>query len=50
MASNRSLAEFNLAQQPELEEGKKALQELGEEGCNLCSSVQDKMQLMSKLK
>ncbi|XP_057331782.1 vacuolar protein sorting-associated protein 37B [Microplitis mediator] len=40
MASNRSLAEFNLAKQPELEENKKILLELGEKGSDLCINVQ----------
>ncbi|XP_043268346.1 vacuolar protein sorting-associated protein 37B-like [Venturia canescens] len=44
MASNRSLAEFNLAKQPELEEGKKELKELGEQGSELCISVQKKLE------
>ena len=48
MASNRSLAEYNLAKQPELEEGKKELQELGEKGSELCTTVQDQIQLISK--
>jgi len=48
MASNRSLAEFNLAKQPELEEGKKVLQELGEQGSNLCSTVQQQIQLLKE--
>ncbi|CAG5075506.1 Similar to VPS37B: Vacuolar protein sorting-associated protein 37B (Homo sapiens) [Cotesia congregata] len=40
MASNRSLAEFNLAKQPELEESKKILLELGEKGNALCLNIQ----------
>ncbi|XP_015592839.1 vacuolar protein sorting-associated protein 37B [Cephus cinctus] len=43
MASNRSLAEYNLAMQPELEEGKQVLKKLSEKGSQLCSSVQEKL-------
>ncbi|XP_011304085.1 vacuolar protein sorting-associated protein 37B-like [Fopius arisanus] len=43
IAGNRSLAEVNLAKQPQLEENKKALHELSEKGCELCTSVQDKI-------
>ncbi|XP_011306314.1 vacuolar protein sorting-associated protein 37B-like isoform X1 [Fopius arisanus] len=35
IAGNRSLAEVNLAKQPQLEENKKALHELSETGCEL---------------
>ncbi|XP_011304192.1 vacuolar protein sorting-associated protein 37B-like [Fopius arisanus] len=35
IAGNRSLAEVNLEKQPQLEENKKALQELSEKGCEL---------------
>lgn len=43
MASNRSLAEDNLAKQPEIEEGKQVVRELSEKGSQLCSSVQEKL-------
>ncbi|KAG5323410.1 VP37B protein, partial [Pseudoatta argentina] len=46
MASNRSLAEFNLSKQPELEEGKQVLKELSEQANQLCSSVRDKINEM----
>lgn len=46
MASNRSLAEFNLSKQPQLEEGKQVLKELSEKGRQLCSSVKDKLNEM----
>ena len=49
MASNRSLAEFNLSKQPELEEGKQVLKELSEQANQLCSSVRDKIDEMRKL-
>jgi len=49
MASNRSLAEFNLSKQPELEEGKQVLKELSEQASQLCSSVRDKINEMRKL-
>jgi len=43
MASNRSLAEFNLSKQPELEEGKQVLKELSEQANQLCISVRSKI-------
>ncbi|XP_014613434.1 PREDICTED: vacuolar protein sorting-associated protein 37B [Polistes canadensis] len=43
MASNRSLAEFNLSKQPDLEEGKRMLKELSEKGQRLCLSVKEKL-------
>ena len=49
MVRNRSLAEFNLTKQPELEEGKREIQALSEEGNHLCTSVQEKLDVISKL-
>ncbi|KAL6253699.1 vacuolar protein sorting-associated protein 37B [Pogonomyrmex barbatus] len=46
MASNRSLAEFNLSKQPELEENKQILKELSEQANQLCISVKDKLDEM----
>ncbi|XP_032688335.1 vacuolar protein sorting-associated protein 37B isoform X2 [Odontomachus brunneus] len=43
MASNRSLAEFNLSKQPELEEGKQILKELSEQANQLCINVKEKL-------
>ncbi|XP_054016472.1 vacuolar protein sorting-associated protein 37B [Hylaeus anthracinus] len=43
MASNRSLAEFNLSKQPELQESKQILKELSEKGNILCTSVKEKL-------
>lgn len=43
MASNRSLAEFNLSKQPELEETKHLLKELSEKGNELCTAVKAKL-------
>ncbi|PSN44412.1 hypothetical protein C0J52_05740 [Blattella germanica] len=43
MASNKSLAEFNLAKEPQLAEGKQRLQELSEEGAALCHSIESKV-------
>ena len=40
LASNRSLAEFNLSRQRELTEGKCRLQQLSEEGQNLLESIE----------
>lgn len=48
MASNRSLAEFNLAKQPELEEGKETLRELSEKGNELCTRVKEKLEELSE--
>lgn len=48
MASNRSLAEFNLSKQPELEEGKQVLKELSEQANQLCTSVRSKIEEMRK--
>ncbi|XP_034936711.1 vacuolar protein sorting-associated protein 37B-like [Chelonus insularis] len=48
MASNRSLAEYNLSKQPELDEGKKTLHELGERGTAMCSSVQEKLSIIKE--
>lgn len=42
MASNRSLAEFNLNKKPILEQGKEKIQNLSEEGENLCLSIENK--------
>lgn len=49
MASNRSLAEFNLTKQPELEDGKQILKELSEQANQLCTSVRNKIDEMRKL-
>ncbi|XP_012288022.1 vacuolar protein sorting-associated protein 37B [Orussus abietinus] len=43
IASNRSLAEFNLSKQPQLDESKQIIRELSEKGNQLCSSVQEKL-------
>ncbi|KZC14292.1 PREDICTED: vacuolar protein sorting-associated protein 37B [Dufourea novaeangliae] len=44
MASNRSLAEFNLSKQPELQDGKQILIELSETGNKLCANVKAKLE------
>jgi len=49
MASNRSLAEFNLSKQPELEEGKQVLKQLSEQAMQLCTNVKEKLNEMRKL-
>lgn len=46
MASNRSLAEFNLSKRIKLEEGKQVLKELSEKGNQLCESVKEKLDRM----
>lgn len=43
MASNRSLAEFNLTKEPTLTQGKQRLQELSHKGEVLCQSVEHKL-------
>lgn len=43
MASNRSLAEFNLTKEPQLAEGKQHLQELSETGAALCQRIESKV-------
>ncbi|XP_020707243.1 vacuolar protein sorting-associated protein 37B [Athalia rosae] len=43
LASNRSMAEFNLSNKPKLEEGKQAIKELSEKGSQLCASVTEKL-------
>ncbi|XP_043520667.1 vacuolar protein sorting-associated protein 37B-like [Frieseomelitta varia] len=43
MASNTSLAEFNLAKQPKLQDRKQMLKELSEKGSKLCISVKEKL-------
>lgn len=48
MASNRSLAEFNLSKQPELQEDKQMLKELTEKGSRLCTAVKEKLDELSK--
>ncbi|XP_076749932.1 vacuolar protein sorting 37B [Xylocopa sonorina] len=48
MASNRSLAEFNLSKQPELQEGKQALKELSEQGNGLCMIVKEKLDYLKE--
>jgi hypothetical protein len=44
MVRNHSLAEFNLLKEPELEEAKRSIQSLSEEGNQLCLSVQEKLE------
>ncbi|GFG35660.1 hypothetical protein Cfor_11448 [Coptotermes formosanus] len=43
MASNRSLAEFNLTKEPQLAEGKQHLQELSATGAALCQRIEGKV-------
>ncbi|XP_046740074.1 vacuolar protein sorting-associated protein 37B isoform X1 [Diprion similis] len=43
LASNRSMAEFNLSNKPKLEDGKQAIRELSEKGSKLCTSVMEKL-------
>jgi len=43
LASNRSLAEFNLTKEPQLAEGKRHLQELSETGAALCQRIESKV-------
>lgn len=48
MVKNRSLAEFNLSKEPDLEEAKNHIQALSEEGSQLCASVEAKLEEISK--
>ncbi|GLH01014.1 Uncharacterized protein GBIM_07254 [Gryllus bimaculatus] len=48
IASNRSLAEFNLAKEPQLQEGKQRLQDLSAKGEELCQSVESKIGELKK--
>lgn len=50
MASNRSLAEVNLAKQPQLEEGKRFISELIEKGIELGENTRKQRELLSKFK
>ncbi|KAF4516871.1 hypothetical protein B566_EDAN014365 [Ephemera danica] len=48
LASNRSLADFNLSYEPKLDTGKKKLRELTERAQELCMSVQNKATELSQ--
>lgn len=48
IASNRSLAEFNLGKEPELEEVKQQVQEKSEMGEQLCSRIQELLEEYSE--
>nr|CAD7205113.1 unnamed protein product [Timema douglasi]CAD7411632.1 unnamed protein product [Timema poppensis] len=48
MASNRSLAEFNLSKEPLLRNGKMQLKDLSQEGEKLYQSVEDKLSLIKQ--
>lgn len=48
MASNNSMAEFNLSKEPELVEGREKLQELSEEGELLTKNIEEKIKELSK--
>lgn len=49
IASNRSLAEYNLSKEPELEELKTQVQQKSELGEQLCSRIQELLDEYSKL-
>lgn len=49
IASNRSLAEFNLAREPELAEAKRELADKSDAGEELCRSIRDKLHIYSAL-
>lgn len=49
IASNRSLAEFNLSKEPELEEMKQQILEKSEAGEQLCTRIQELLEEYSKL-
>lgn len=48
MASNNSMAEYNLSKEPELVEGREKIKELSEIGEELTKSVEDKTKILSK--
>ncbi|XP_067014746.2 vacuolar protein sorting-associated protein 37B [Anabrus simplex] len=48
IASNRSLAEFNLSKEPQLEQGKERLKELSARGERLCQSIESKVQQLKQ--
>lgn len=48
IASNNSMAEFNLSKEPELVEGREKIQELSEIGEELTKSVEEKTKILSK--
>lgn len=48
MASNNSMAEFNLSKEPELVEGREKLQQLSEEGEQLTKSIEEKTKELSE--
>lgn len=48
LASNSSLAEFNLAREPQLVEGRQRIEELSVQGEELSKSVEEKMKEISK--
>lgn len=48
IASNRSLAEFNLSQEPELEELKAQIQQKSETGEQLCNHIHELLEEYSK--
>lgn len=48
MASNNSMAEFNLSKEPELVEGREKLQELSEIGEELTKKVEEKTKILSE--
>lgn len=49
IASNRSLAEFNLSKEPDLEQLKAQVQEKSEEGEKLCTRIQELLNEYSML-
>lgn len=48
MASNNSLAEFNLSKEPELVEGREKIKELSEIGEQLTQTVEEKTKILSE--
>lgn len=44
IASNRSLAEFNLAREPEMSEAKEKIQDLSAQGEEICGRIQEKLE------
>lgn len=49
MASDNSMAEFNLSKEPELTEGREKIKELSEIGEELTKTVEEKTKTLSEL-
>lgn len=48
ITQNRTIAEENVNKEPEIVERKSGLSELSDQGKSLCSSIQEKLETLSK--